>query len=172
MISSVFAVIKAIPILNEWFQKLFAYYMEKEIENMKAEIRDSIKYAIANHDQIKLERSIGSTKAGEHSGINGTERRKNLPGVNGIFLFIASVSLFGCLSKQEIEATIWLNNGLPVGICEKNPELYDFGFYRKLDDGDLEFISFCDPRSKEWFGIYKDDLNRILQTLPDRRRRN
>ena len=75
------------------------------------------------------------------------------------------LALSGCISRGQVRATVWLNNGLPDGICDREPVLWDYGFYRKLKDGKFEFMSFCDPRAKDWVSIYKDDFERILDGL-------
>ena len=97
-------------------------------------------------------------------------------------LVLSSSLLLGCPSKKEIRAAIWKHNGLPIELClahkdqctsdptfcESKQNVWQHGFYRKLNDGSYEFISFCDPRSKEWLAMWKDDLERILDaTLPD-----
>lgn len=68
-----------------------------------------------------------------------------------------------------------MHNGLPDELCVKADEYqaqgigWDYGFYRKLNDGNYEFISFCDPKSKEWFAMHKDDLAKVLDSLPKRK---
>ena len=70
------------------------------------------------------------------------------------------------ITRSEIEATVWLNNSpLPNEICRANPELTRYGFYRRLNDGRFEFVSFCRPNAKEWIAIHKDDLERLLNKL-------
>ena len=72
--------------------------------------------------------------------------------------------------REEIDATIWLNNSpLPATICEREPELKNYGFYRRLNSGQLEFMSFCRPCTegvkdcaKFWLGIRDDDFNRLM----------
>ena len=68
--------------------------------------------------------------------------------------------------RSEINATVWLNNSpLPADLCgpkEAKAPLWDYGFYRRLNSGGLEFISFCDASSNLWIGIHKDDFNRLL----------
>lgn len=90
-----------------------------------------------------------------------------------LLLVCLVLSLPGCVSRGEIKAAIWLNNGSDPAQCglsratSPNPVLWDHGFYRRLDAGGFEFISFCDPRSSEWFAIYRSDLEEILnETLP------
>lgn len=81
------------------------------------------------------------------------------------FLFVA---LTGCISRKEIIASLFLNNGMSPEMCGKdkasspNPVLWDYGFYRRLNAGGFEFISFCDSRSMEWVAVNKRDLENIL----------
>lgn len=64
---------------------------------------------------------------------------------------------------------VWLNNGISAEICEREPSLRDHGFYRRLNDGRYEFISFCDERAKDWLGVHSTDFNRVLdELLPQR----
>lgn len=77
-------------------------------------------------------------------------------------------------------ADMWLTNAnaLP-DLCLRVPELWNYGFYRRLNDkscpGDVkppcyEFISFCDPRAEHMLGIRDDDLKKILDAfLPKKR---
>ena len=81
VISSVIAVIKAIPVVKEWFDSLLAMYVRSEIASMKKENREALRKAIDEQDQRDLEKAIGNPNPGEHSGIPGTEIRDKLPGV-------------------------------------------------------------------------------------------
>lgn len=60
-----------------------------------------------------------------------------------VLLLSMPLLLTSCLSRQDVEAEIWLNSGLPPDICAQNPDLSKFGIYRKLDTGKIEFISYC-----------------------------
>jgi hypothetical protein len=61
-----------------------------------------------------------------------------------------------------------LNNGLPADLCEREPRLKDYGFYRRLDSGQLEFLSFCKPEAQRFFGIVDSELEELLNaTLPE-----
>jgi hypothetical protein len=67
------------------------------------------------------------------------------------------------VSRKEIRAAIWLNNGpIPKEICEREPEVAWYGFYRRLNNGKLEFVSFCNPDSKEWLAMHKDDFAELI----------
>jgi hypothetical protein len=47
---------------------------------------------------------------------------------------LASLALSGCLTRKEVLAYIWENNGMPDGVCNREPELLKRGFYRRLND--------------------------------------
>lgn len=73
------------------------------------------------------------------------------------------------MTRSEIRASLWLNNGLPKDLCEREAALWDYGFYRRLDSGQLEFIPFCSSEVRRYFAIHEIDLNAILdETLPDK----
>lgn len=80
MLSSLLAIIKAIPALKSIFEGLFSLYVQKEIENMKKENRDAIKKAINEHDQRLIERALGNPRAGEASGDAGAVIIDHAPG--------------------------------------------------------------------------------------------
>lgn len=80
-ISTIISFIKIIPALKSWFDFFIAEYVKLEVEKMKKEHRDAIKYAIENHDQRPLEKAIGSPKSGKHSGHAGTDVVDSLPNV-------------------------------------------------------------------------------------------
>jgi hypothetical protein len=85
-----------------------------------------------------------------------------------IILLLALVS--SCVSRKKINAAIWLNNfPLPEDICEANPDLKQYGFYRKLNTGNFEFMSACKPAAKDWLSMHKDDFKKLMNraTLPD-----
>lgn len=66
-----------------------------------------------------------------------------------------------------MEAAAWLNNGLPAELCEKEPLLKNYGFYRKLNTGKYEFIGFCSPDSAHWIAFFDQDLKKLLDaTVP------
>lgn len=74
----------------------------------------------------------------------------------------------------KVNAAIWLNNSpIPAEVCAREPTLKDYGFYRRLDTGQLEFISFCDPKSAEWLSMFTEDFNRLMDEagLPKKYRR-
>lgn len=65
--------------------------------------------------------------------------------------------------RSEIEAKVWNNNfPLPQEICDKVPELQDYGFYRRLNDGKLELQSVCNPLMPKMVSMKYDDFKALL----------
>lgn len=78
--------------------------------------------------------------------------------------------LTACVTREEIEVSIFRNNfnaeELKV-LCERDPDLRRFGFYRKIKDGTLEFLSICKPNASGMLSIYETDFNRLMdKALP------
>lgn len=59
-------------------------------------------------------------------------------------------------------------------MCDANPELAKYGFYRKLNNGQLEFMSICKKCtdgmkdcSTHWLSVFETDFNNLLdEALP------
>jgi hypothetical protein len=67
------------------------------------------------------------------------------------------------VTRNQINSYLWLNNSpIPTEICEREPLLKDYGLFRRLNNGNFEFISICDARMKNFLSMHKDDLARIL----------
>ena len=95
-------------------------------------------------------------------GINEVWSRMNIL-VNRLALVTFVILCQACISKPKIKAKLWINNfPVPSEVCQREPSLLDYGFYRKLSDGRLEFLSVCDKRIKDFFEMHKDDLARLL----------
>jgi hypothetical protein len=78
-----------------------------------------------------------------------------------------------CPNRVEIRAHFFDNTGIPEHVCAKYPELWEFGMFRKLNDGKYEFVSYCKPEAQLYLDIYKDDLNNMLDKyLPEKRQGN
>lgn len=67
MFATIIAIIKAIPILQKWFEQLFALYINAQIDFMKADNVKAIRKAIDDKDQRDIERALQSTIAGKRS---------------------------------------------------------------------------------------------------------
>ena len=80
-----------------------------------------------------------------------------------LILFLGS----SCITRGKIEAAIWMNNGLPDDVCEREPVLKQHGFYRKLNNGKYDFRSFCHPEAVRWLSMHETDFNKLLdEALP------
>lgn len=77
----ILALLKAVPIIDGWFEDLVAYYVATRLAELKAENREAIQSAFAKQDQRDLEKAIGNPSPGDASGAPGAEIRDHLPGV-------------------------------------------------------------------------------------------
>lgn len=85
-----------------------------------------------------------------------------------ILVLLFALLLPGCLKRQEILAEIWLQSGLPADICKEHPELWEFGHYRKLNDGKYEVVPYCDPNARKYVGMREEKFNEFLDKhLPE-----
>lgn len=75
------AIFKAIPSIQDIWDRLLALYVQSQIDSFDAAIVDGIRQALADHDQRQLEKTIGSPRAGVPSGAPGAEQVDKLPGV-------------------------------------------------------------------------------------------
>lgn len=66
-------------------------------------------------------------------------------------------------SREEIEFNMWqTNTPLPQDICGEGSPLLDRGFVRRLNDGHLEFVSFCSAIAGDFLAIHKRDFQNLL----------
>lgn len=102
----------------------------------------------------------------------------------GVMAGMIISTLSGCMTKKEIMATVWKNNGLPVDLCGPSraespyPQLWDYGVYRRLNDSVCkenmqtvpcnEFVPYCKrgldgkPLIALFFSVHYTDLNKML----------
>jgi hypothetical protein len=63
-----------------------------------------------------------------------------------------------------------VNLPIPAEICEREPQLKLYGFYRRLNSGKLEFFSICQPEIAQFNGVWgpqlKDMLDKYLPEEP------
>lgn len=96
--------------------------------------------------------------------------------MKSFLLFVVLISASSCLTREEVEAVIFLNNfnnskGSMSEVCDRNPEIRSYGFYRVLDDGNKEFVSVCNPIARDFLAVHKDDFNRLMdRALPKPRK--
>lgn len=77
----IYAVIKAIPIVKDWFDKFMTWYIAQGVAHLKEADREAIRKAIDEQDQRDLEKQIGDREPGEASHLPGTGIVDILPGV-------------------------------------------------------------------------------------------
>jgi hypothetical protein len=73
---------KAIPVLGKKFDEIVAAYVIKQKAKLSKELRDGIKRAINEQDQIELEQVMGYQHAGEESHLPGAVVVDSLPGLH------------------------------------------------------------------------------------------
>lgn len=78
------------------------------------------------------------------------------------------------MTKNEVMTTIWLTNApLPQEYCDQIPELKKYGFYRKLKDGKIEFVSYCKKESRAFIAIPESQFYELLErAFPEPRETN
>lgn len=163
ILSLLLAIFKAIPTLKSWWDDLLVMYVTKAKNDITKDNVEAIKRALNEHDQRHIETQLGSETSGKPSGVEGTIIVNSLPGVKLLLIILLFAA---CVSKREINASIWLNNSpLPVELCEREVALKEYGFYRRLNNGNFEFISFCNKKSNKWLAIHKDDFNRLMNRV-------
>lgn len=92
-------------------------------------------------------------------------------------LLMTLTILSGCISKQEINAALFVHEQIPEAICAQNPELNKVGVYRifKCNEAYVEAgickpgqvnvrerMSYCKPAIKTHFSVKDSELRDIL----------
>jgi len=67
IIAIIVGIVKAIPIIDSWFQQFMKFYVETQIANMKQENIEAIRKALLDHDQRPIEKALGVANPGELS---------------------------------------------------------------------------------------------------------
>lgn len=86
-----------------------------------------------------------------------------------------SFVLLGCVTtrndvRKEIKAFVFLHDRLPSKLCAEVPELRNYGLYRKLNNGQEEFVSYCKKEVTEYLGFWNKDVETILDKyLPQKK---
>lgn len=70
-ITIILGILKAIPILDAWFQQLSTAYTVGKIASFKKENLEALRKAINEKDQRDLEAAVGNPHPGEASGDAG-----------------------------------------------------------------------------------------------------
>jgi hypothetical protein len=68
-------------------------------------------------------------------------------------------------TRSQVDALTYNNNftALPPDICQREPELYKFGFYRRLDDGRIAYFSICDKDIPVFVSMKYDEYDALLR---------
>ena len=79
--------------------------------------------------------------------------------------------LVACVSEQSVRGKLYLNDGLPKELCDKYPELKEFGAYRIVSDTEEELLPYCSERIKNFLSADKVYVEEWLKqaTRPGRR---
>lgn len=90
-------------------------------------------------------------------------------------LMVLLPMLAGCPNRKQVLAEVWQNSGLPSDLCEKAPELKQYGIFRKLDSGKYEFLSYCTqgqdkdgkpfPLVQNYIGMLTQKFQSLLDAL-------
>jgi len=72
------------------------------------------------------------------------------------------------VTRKQIENATWLNNfhAIPPELCgnASNPgPVWDFVFYRRLDNGRFQIIRICSPQAAKMFSVTEQDYNRLIE---------
>jgi hypothetical protein len=89
-----------------------------------------------------------------------------------ILLVLAFITLTGCPKRAEVRAEMWLQSGLPADLCAKNPEIRQYGMYRRLNDDVCEKAGkkipcyelqrYCNAEAKKYLAIEEQRFNDLL----------
>lgn len=79
-------------------------------------------------------------------------------------LLFCLASLQGCIKRAEVEAEIWSQTGLPKELCDKIPELKQYGLFRILDGDQYELQSYC-AEAHRYKAMHENKLNEFLKEL-------
>lgn len=103
------------------------------------------------------------------SKIKGTwkkllEAQKRGSRVGTLALLFCLGSLPACIKRSQVEAEIWSQTGLPKELCERVPELRQYGLFRVLDGERYEFQGYC-VNAHMYKAMHQDKLNEFLKEL-------
>lgn len=65
---------------------------------------------------------------------------------NIIFLLLFTA----CVSEKEIRGQLYINEGIPKELCDKYPEIKEFGVYRVISETEEELLPYCSNRIKKF----------------------
>jgi hypothetical protein len=90
-------------------------------------------------------------------------------------LFIILLALTACVTRPQVEAELYQNDGIPAAVCDQNPILKGYGVYRVVpcpnlqvhgcengETGYQEVIPYCSQRIKTMLSA---DQVRVVEWL-------
>lgn len=95
-----------------------------------------------------------------------------------------SILLCSCVSRETIQAELWMHEAIPEPICQNNPSLKDYGIFRKIKctknskpelcpPGKLtyeEYIPYCSPVIKNYSSANNEKIGEWLKQLTSPKR--
>lgn len=74
--------------------------------------------------------------------------------------------LSSCATRQKIDGLeIYLFDKIDTDICNREPRLKKLGIFRRVNDKQEKFLSFCKPEVKEFMAISSKDGEVIFNLL-------
>ena len=95
-------------------------------------------------------------------------------------LILSLLFLASCVTKQEIDAALFVHQQIPEEICEREPALKKIGIFRVVDCNDMlrqigvckpdqltvrEKLSYCKYEVIRYFAIKDSELAEILKKV-------
>ena len=66
-------------------------------------------------------------------------------------------------TRSQVDALTWLSNvPVPKELCDANPDIRAYGFYRRLESGRLEFWSICNPEMPPMVSMKGEEYRALL----------
>lgn len=186
--SSIIAIVKLVPIFDKWFQSLITLYVAKINKEHEIAFVKSLKSLIDEKSQIPLEEAMGNDNAGKPADRRDDVQERDRKTL--LLVFISFLLVSSCVSRTEVEADTWLTERLPEELCERVPEIKQYGIFRvieckRLDQKDPEdferwkrncegqspehtyeeFIPYCSKTAGEHVTMHREDFNKWMEKL-------
>ena len=100
-----------------------------------------------------------------------------------VFLILFMCFAACAATRKQILAEIWLNNKMSPSLCNPDQALlaigletgfykmvngkpqFQYGFYRRLNDGKIEFLSYCTEAGGKMVSMDVEKFNQFLDEL-------
>ena len=92
-------------------------------------------------------------------------------------ILLLGVLVQACVTRQQVESEIYMNDGLPLELCERVPELRQYGIYRVVKCVDSrpecshgeefydELLPYCSLRIKEFLSADRVQVEKWLNEI-------